>query len=611
MQITILPNRIMTTKENETLLEALIRHHFPVQSVCNGKGTCGKCKIRITGSVPPPSDRDLEHLNDTEIQGGVRLACAVTPQEGMVIELNFVESQDRKEGVLLGLKATTLDPGIKKVFVKSSIPSLVDERGDWDRFVDELSIVTGESYDKASLYTLGKVSEVLRATEFALTATIYGDEILDIEAGDTTKRFYGVAIDIGTTSVAVALVDLNQGNILKVVSAENEQTAYGADVISRITYARESEENALTLRASVRRTINHLLEELAAQTNVSKNEIYKMTLVGNTTMHHLFIGLEISHLAVSPFVSVCNRPLEFMAEELGLEINPQAKVLFLPNIGSFVGADTVGAIMGAPVVLESGNHLLIDLGTNCELFLKTEDMLLACSTAAGPAFEGAGIAHGMRAKIGAIEGVTITAEGGVTCQVIGQQEPIGICGSGLIEGIDEMRRAGIVNKQGKIVDPEKAQTVSPELLKRIRMGEKGREFVLAYTSDKGFDVTLSQKDISELQLAKGAVCAGIKTLVEMAKISIADLDTVTLSGTFATYLKANNILNIGLVPDIAPEKIKMVGNAAHVGALLALIDHHELSKAGELYRRISHVELGGSPKFSNYFMTSMYLERLS
>ena len=611
MQITILPNRVITTMENENLMEALIRHRLPVQNVCNGEGTCGKCKVRMTGYVAPPSDRDLEHLNDTEIKAGIRLACAVTPEEGMIIELDFAESQDRKEGVHLGLKANTLDPGIEKVFVKTSIPSLADERGDWDRFVDELSIITGKNYDKANLYVLSKVSDVLRAGDFALTATVYGDEILEIEAGDTTNRLYGVAIDIGTTSVAAALVDLNQGNILKVVSAENEQTAYGADVISRISYATESQEKALTLRSTVRRTINHLLEELSAQTNVSKNELYKMTLVGNTTMHHLFIGLEVSHLAVSPFVSACNRPLEFTADELGMEINPQGKVLFLPNIGSFVGADTVGAIMGAPMLLEQGNHLLIDLGTNCELFLKTEDTMIACSTAAGPAFEGAGIAHGMRAKMGAIEGVTITEESGVICKVIGEHEPIGICGSGLIEGIDEMRKMGVVDQQGKIADPDKAQTLSPELAKRIRKGEKGREFILAYGTDQGFDVTLSQKDIGELQLAKGAVCAGIKTLLDMAKISIADLDSVILSGTFATYLKSNNILNIGLVPDIAPEKIKMVGNAAHVGAILALINQHELVKARDLYRRISHIELGGSVTFSNYFMASMFLERNS
>ncbi|SPF47432.1 2Fe-2S iron-sulfur cluster binding domain protein [Candidatus Desulfosporosinus infrequens] len=610
MQITILPNRVLTTLENETLMEALIRHSFPIENVCNGEGTCGKCKIRMSGYVSPPSQRDLEHLNDLEIESGVRLACAVTPKEGMIIELDFVESPDRKEGVRLGLKATVLDSRIIKVFVKSSKPSLADERGDWDRIADELSLVTGKNYDKVSTYVLGKVPHVLRELDFALTATISENEVLDIEAGDTTKRLYGVAVDIGTTSVAVALVDLNQGNILKVVSTENEQTAYGADVISRIAFAMESQESAMALRAAIRRTINHLLEELEVQTIVGRNEIYKMTIVGNTTMHHLFLGLDVSHLAVSPFVSVCNRPLEFSAMVLGLEINSQARILLLPNIGSFVGGDTLGAIVGAPEVLDQGNHLLIDLGTNCELFLKTENTMLACSTAAGPAFEGAGIAYGMRAKLGAIEGVTLTEEG-VAYQVIGGQEPIGICGSGLIEAIDEMRKAGVINKQGKIVDPDKAQTLSPELRKRIRPIEKGREFVLAYGMNQGQDITLSQRDIGELQLAKGAVCAGIKTLVEMAGITVPELDSVTLSGTFATYLKVCNIFNIGLVPDIPEERIKTVGNAAHVGAILALLNHQEEVMARELYRKISHVELGGSTTFSNYFMNSMYLERLS
>jgi uncharacterized 2Fe-2S/4Fe-4S cluster protein (DUF4445 family) len=219
MKITIIPNKVITTLENETLMEALIRHRLPVQSVCNGEGTCGKCKVRMTGYVSPPSDRDLEHLNGHEIKSGVRLACAVTPKEGMVIELDFVESQDRKEGVLLGMKVTAVDPGIEKVFVKSGKPSLADERGDLDRIIDALSTITGKNYDKVSLYVLCKVPDVLREGEFALTVTVTEDDVLDIEAGDRTKRLYGVAVDIGTTSVAVALVDLKQGNIIKIVSA--------------------------------------------------------------------------------------------------------------------------------------------------------------------------------------------------------------------------------------------------------------------------------------------------------------------------------------------------------------------------------------------------------
>lgn len=610
MKITILPNRVIISEDQETLMEALIRHHLPVQNICNGRGTCGKCKVRMTGYISPPSDRDLKHLTNIELQAGFRLACTVQPKEGMVIELNFVESQDRKVSALQEMKTTILDSGIEKVYIQASKPTLADERGDWDRVVDALSTVTGRSYDRTSLYILGRVSDVLREDNFALTATVHEDKILEIEAGDTTKRLYGVAVDIGTTSVAVALIDLNQGTILKVVSTENEQTAYGADVISRITFARENEESAMALRIAIRKTINHLLEELGVQTNVGKNEIFKMTIVGNTTMHHLFLGLDASHLAVFPFVSVCNCPLEFSAMELGLEINPQARIILLPNIGSFVGGDTIGAILGAPAVLEQGNHLLIDLGTNCELLLKTDHTMLACSTAAGPAFEGAGIAHGMRAKQGAIESVTITEEG-VVCQVIGEQEPIGICGSGLIEAVDEMQQAGVINIQGKIVDPENAETLALELRKRIRASEKGREFVLAYGTEQGHDITLSQKDIGELQLAKGAVCAGIKTLVEIAGITVSELDSVTLSGTFATYLKSHNILNIGLVPNISEGRMKTVGNAAHVGAILALLDRQEVAKAGELYRKISHVELGGSTTFSNYFMDSMYIERLS
>jgi len=609
MQIKILPNRILISNDQETLMETLIRHHLHVTNICNGKGTCGKCKVRMIGNVSPPSNSDIKHLNNVELQAGFRLACGVRPEEGMVIELNVDESDDRKVSAQMRMKTTTLDPEIEKVYIQPSKPTLEDERGDCDRVVDALNAATGRSYEEANLYILGKIPNILRADKFSLTATVSENKILEIEAGDTTNRLFGVAVDVGTTSVAVALIDLNKGNILKVASTENEQTAYGADVISRISFAMESHENAIALRVAISSTINHLLEKIATQTDVQQNEIYKMTVVGNTTMHHLFLGLDVSHLSVSPFVSVCNRPLEFSALELGLKINSGARIQFLPNIASFVGGDTMGAIVGAPEILGRGNHLLIDLGTNCELFLKTDYAMMACSTAAGPAFEGANLAHGMRAKQGAIEGVRFTDKG-VVCEVIGGKEPIGICGSGLIEAIDEMRRTGVINKQGTIVDPKKEHNIAPELLKRIRVGKKTREFVLAYGTSQGHDVTLSQKDIGEMQLAKGAVCAGIRTLIDIAGITFSNLDSVTLSGTFATYLKVQNILNIGLVPDIKPEKIKTVGNAAHVGAILALMDRQKLAMSQDLYSKISHVELGGNGTFSKYFMKSMYLERL-
>lgn len=609
MEIKVFPNHVITAGTDETLMDALGRHRLSVQNICNGKGTCGKCKVRIIGMVPSPTVRDRKHLNETELTAGIRLACAVTPEKGMAIELDFVDNLDRKEAALLGMKDITTDPGVKKVLLTLSKPSLEDERGDWDRVVDELVNVTGKNIGGSSLDVICKAPEVIRANNYSLTATVTDSEILYLEAGDTRSKLFGAAVDIGTTSVAIALVDLLEGTVLKVVSTENEQAAYGVDVISRISFANESRQSAVLLQDAIRRTINHLLNELKRETNVSLKDIIKMTIVGNTTMHHLFTGLEVSHLAVAPFVSVCNRSLEFPAQELSLEVNPQAKVFLFPNIGSFVGGDTLGAVIGAPEVLEPGNHLLIDLGTNCELFLKTNNTMVACSTAAGPAFEGAGITNGMRARKGAIESIRLS-EQGVSCQVIGDQIPIGICGSGLIEGIDEMRRAGVINTQGRIGAPEGISTLPIELQHRIRGTEKGNEFVLANGSDQGRDITITQKDIAAFQYAKGAVCAGIKTLVEMAGLSVSDLDSVILSGTFATYLKAENILNIGLVPNIQPERIKAVGNAAHMGAIRALLDYHELVKAEDLYRKIRHIELGGSATFSDYFMDSMYLERL-
>ncbi|EGW38671.1 ASKHA domain-containing protein [Desulfosporosinus sp. OT] len=609
MEIKILPNQVITAHRDEMLMDALVRQGLSVQNVCNGKGTCGKCRVRIIERLPSPTERDRKHLNESELSAGIRLACAVVPEQGMTIELDFVDNLDRKEAALLGMKVTTLDPGVEKVFLTLSKPTLADERGDWDRTLDELIKVTGQNLVGSSLKVIGKATEVIRADNYSVTATVTDQEILDLEAGDTRSSLFGAAVDIGTTSVAVALVDLLRGTVLKVVSTENEQTAYGADVISRISFANESKHNAALLQDAIRKTINRLLNELNQATNVSLREIVKMTIVGNTTMHHLFIGLDVAHLAVAPFVSVCNRPLEVLAHELSLDLNPQAKVFLFPNIGSFVGGDTLGAVIGAPEVLEPGNHLLIDLGTNCELFLKTNNTMLACSTAAGPAFEGAGITNGMRARKGAIESIRLS-EQGVSSQVIGGQTPIGICGSGLIEGIDEMRRTGVINVQGRIGDPDGISTLVLELQRRIRGTEKGNEFVLAYGSDSGRDITLTQKDIAAFQYAKGAVCAGIKTLVEMAELAVSDLDSVILSGTFATYLKAENILNIGLVPNISPERIKAVGNAAHMGAIRALLDQHQLAFAEDLYGKIRHIELGGSATFSDYFMESMYLERL-
>lgn len=609
MKITITPNRLVEGFEGESIMEVLIRNQIPVQNVCSGKGTCGKCRVQFRKGLPEPTLSDLKHLTSLEIEAGFRLACGVKANNDMEIKAVLAEAFDRKEAVLLNMLQVELDHGLKKVFVRVPKPSLEDERGDWDRLKHELLTSLTLEALSIKMFALDKLPTVLRAEDFAVTATLWDNQVLDVEAGDTSKMLYGVAVDIGTTSVAVSLVDLNKASVIKVLSLENGQTAYGADVITRMSLARESREKRFQLKEAVNRTINSLIRRLTDESGISQNSIYKMTVVANTAMNHLFLGLDTAHLAVAPFVSVSNCSSELSASEVGIDINPEGRVLTFPNIGGFVGGDTVGAVIGTPELFTGGNHLLIDLGTNCELFLITAQGMVACSTAAGPAFEGAGITQGMRAKPGAIEGVSIN-EYGVEIKVIGNQDAIGICGSGLIEGIEQMKLAGIINKQGKVIDPEKDSALLPHLRARIRSGGKdGREFVLSYGGNEGVDVFLNQRDIGELQLAKGAVCAGIKTLVSMVGISIKDLDSVVLSGTFATYLQARSILEIGLVPHISQDKIKAVGNAAHVGAMKALLNRTVFQDAVELAQRVKHIELGGSKAFTNNFMRSMYLER--
>jgi len=609
MKITITPNQVVEGFEGESIMEVLIRNQITVQNVCNGKGSCGKCKVQFSSGLPDVKQSDRIHLTTQEIEAGFRLACGVKAQEGMEIKAAFAETFDRKEAVLLNMLKVNLDHGLKKVKVQVPKPSLEDERGDWDRLSHELLEILKLEIVTIKMFALDKLPTILRAKDFSVTAILWDNQVLDLESGDTTAVLFGVAVDIGTTSVAVSLVDLNSGNVIRVMSLENGQTTYGADVISRISYARENRDKRFELKEAVNNTINRLIKHLTDECGISNNNIYKMTVVANTTMNHLFLGLDTSYLAVAPFVSVSNSSMLLSASELGIEINPEGRVLTFPNIGGFVGGDTVGAVIGTPELLEDGNHLLIDLGTNCELFLKTSHGMVACSTAAGPAFEGAGITQGMRAKPGAIEAVTINDDG-VAIKVIGSQKAIGICGSGLIEAIEQMKLAGIINKQGKISDPKNATSLSPQLKASLRAGGKdGREFVLSYGGEEGTDVFLNQKDIGELQLAKGAVCAGIKTLVGMVGISIKELDSVVLAGTFATYLQARSILEIGLVPNITQDKIKAVGNAAHVGAMRALLNRTVFNDAVELAKKVKHIELGGSKSFTNHFMRSMYIER--
>ncbi|WP_094607329.1 Na(+)-translocating NADH-quinone reductase subunit F [Sporomusa silvacetica DSM 10669] len=608
MQIKV-NSESLAVAEGENLMETLLRYNQPVTNICNGQGSCGKCKVQIITGAPAPTELEYQKLSAGELATGVRLACLVQPQPEMALVCGASGNVDRKEGLLFIEQASSEYCGVSQVQVNLDLPTLEDERGDWNRLLAKLQETCPITDLKIGLSQLQTLSPVIRQENLAVSAVMWKDQILAVLPGAEKAPVYGVAIDIGTTNIAVALYNLETGAMVRLAAAENGQTRYGADVISRIEFANKGVSNRNLLREAVTGTINGLLNKLCNAAEIASNQIYKAVVVGNTTMHHLFLGLDVSYLALSPFVSVCNADLELDASEVGFVLHPQAKVIMFPNVGGFVGGDTLGAILGSEELLATGRHLLIDIGTNCELYLQDGTKMWACSTAAGPAFEGAGITHGVRAQPGAIERVAID-EQGVSLAVIGGGAATGICGSGLIEAVQQMRKARIISQSGTINDPNDLEVQAelvPELLTRIRDGQQKREFVLAYNPD-GEDIVLTQHDISQLQLAKGAVCAGIRTLLDIAGLSVADLDSIVLAGTFATHLNLASTVDIGLIPHLSLHKLKTAGNAAHAGAVKALLDQRAFTGLRQQANKIEHVELGGSATFSMYFMDSMCIE---
>ncbi|MDF2571347.1 MAG: Na(+)-translocating NADH-quinone reductase subunit [Sporomusa sp.] len=589
-------------------METLLRHQQLVSNDCNGRGSCGKCKVKITKLTPEPLDNEYKKLSAGELADGVRLACQVTPCEGMEVLCGLTGNVDRKESLLFVPEQTSGQySGISQVIIDIDLPSLADERSDWERLTHKLQETCSLTKPTIGLSLLQTLAPLIRQKNYAVNVVLHNNEVLDVRPGKETIPLYGAAVDIGTTNIAVAIFDLETGRMVRLAAAENGQTRFGSDVISRIEFSNASPHNRTLLRQAVIDTINGLLAKVCNAAEIGSKDIFKAVIVGNTTMHHLFLGLDVSYLALSPFVSVSNAYLQLSGTEAKLEIHPQANVQLFPNIAGFVGGDTLGAIFGAEELLISGRHLLIDIGTNCELYLQDGSRRWACSTAAGPAFEGAGITYGMRAQPGAIERVTID-ETGLVITVIGGGEATGICGSGLIEAIQQMRLAGVINQQGSIVDPKDSEIqLSSEISSRIRVGEKGRNFVLSYSST-GNDIVLTQRDISQLQFAKGAVCAGIRTLLDIAGMTMEDLDSVVLAGTFASHLNLASTLDIGLIPQTGLQKLKTAGNAAHAGAVKALLDQRAFDGIIEQSSNITHVELGGSPTFSMYFMDSMYID---
>lgn len=608
-------------QEGKTLLEAAQTLGEDLYSICGGRQTCGKCKVRVEeGSftslgissgqehLSPPTEKEVEHLGEAAITGGYRLACAATIAGDLLISVPE-ESRLSKEVMAKTSthRAIPLKPALRKCYVELSPPTLEDPGGDWERLSAEMARSFGLADLDIDYQALLSLSDVLRRGDWKVTATVWMErQVIKVEPGLVDKSL-GLAIDIGTTTLAGYLCDLNTGQIVATAATLNPQVSYGEDVISRIAYTVDYPGGLEQLNATVIESLNDLALGLASEAGVVAEDIVDVTVVGNTAMHHLFIKLDPQYLGQSPFAPVLHRPLDIKARDLGLKIHPAANVYILPIEAGFVGADNVAVLIAEEPYNQNEMVLIIDIGTNGELVLGNRERLVSASCATGPAFEGAHIRFGMRAAPGAIERVAIEPQ---TCdarfKVVGDERwshqtpqirARGICGSGIIDAIAEMLRAGIIKPSGAF-----NRNVSTSRMLRNR---EQPEFVIAWPDETtlGREITISQGDVRAVQLAKGALLSG--ATVMMDKLGIERVDKVIMAGAFGLHIDKEKAMTIGLFPDCELDRVYSVGNAAGEGARLALLSVDKRRQAAEIARRVEYVELSLESSFAEKFVRAL------
>ncbi|MDQ7094425.1 ASKHA domain-containing protein [Desulfosporosinus sp. PR] len=599
--------REIRVPEGTTILQAAVKAGVPMESTCGGKGTCGKCKVQIVqGIAAPATPTEIKHLSSAEREGGWVLACQQVLAQDAVVRLREQKDVYQRKTDFKSGGQTALAPSIHKYFLSLTPPGVEDQTPDWERLTQSLSL--GEI--AFSRQVAASLPKVLRQGNFQVTAVLEGKQLLKVEAGDTTERCFGVAVDIGTTTVVVYLMDLNTGRAAASGALTNPQQVFGADVISRITHAAGGPDKLGELQEKVVGGLNEIIARLCREKGIEKEEIYQAVVVGNTTMAHLFLGIDPTYLAPAPFIPAFRQMVDVEAREVGLDILAGARVVVLPNVAGYVGSDTVGVMLAAAADRLTGISLLVDIGTNGEMVLAGRGRILTCSTAAGPAFEGAEIKYGMRAAEGAIEGVSIGRD--VELKIIGGGQARGICGSGLIDAIAEMFKAGVIGPSGRFAgEAQELEPLPSALRARLRKGERTSEFVLVWGKDtlSGEDLVLTQKDIREMQLAKGAIIAGIRILAKEMGVNPAEIDRVLLAGAFGSYIKKESALGIGLLPPLSLERIQTIGNAAGDGAKMALLSGEERERAKALAQKAEHIELSNKQEFQNEFLQGLDFRR--
>jgi len=580
-----------------TLLECIQNEGFAIPATCGGTGRCGTCRVKIKEEIPYNRTEE-QALTSSEKKEGYHLACQVSVERALHIELPRLEKERLQVMVTSTETEFQVVPYLNKKYITKQNPeiSYLDSIANYFPGIDKLSY---------SLEQLKEIPILMESGEgFTLSIDSVG-KVLHIEKGNTTGRQYGIAFDVGSTSVVGYLLDLLTGKELGVASRLNQQAQFGGDVLSRISYATEKKNGLKVLQTTILDVMNELVVELVNTIGAIKEDIQDCTIVGNSTMVHLVLGISPRSLGQAPHIPVIRQEIILRAKEIGLQL-PLAMVRILPNLGGFVGSDTLGVILATRMYDQEPMNLAVDIGTNGEMVLGTKERLVVCSSPAGPAFEGGTIRFGMRAIEGAISKVWLDAD--VKYEVIGNQSPKGICGSGLVDLVAELLRIGLIDSSGRIKNKKECPPVISYLLKnRIIEKDTGNEFLLVEIekSATGENITLSQQDVRELQLAKGAIYTGIRLLIEKLEVELGQIHQLYLAGGFGSYIDASNAKRIGLIPHIEGNKIKTVGNAAGYGAKLALLSEKEWQKGIELAKGIEHYNLSEVEGYDRIFVDSL------
>ncbi len=591
LEVTYQPfDRTTRVPPGTTLFSAAHWIGLPIDSTCGGRGTCGKCKVRVLEGASEVTSADHRLLRKDEVENGWRLSCQARIYEDMTCEVPQLLRVPK--AATMGLsRLVIIDPNVRKVYLELTEPDLHDQRSDVTRLRDALS---DEGHDmSASIPVLRRLPKTLREAGFKVTAVLAGEHLVAVEPGDTTEECFGVAFDVGTTTLVGTLMNLRTGMAAAVSSTLNGQAPFGADVISRISHAMNGTDSIDELKAAVVTTMNGILDDLYRDSGVSPERTYEAVVVGNVTMLHLLLGIDPTPISMMPFTPTFMDALSVPASEVGLRIHPAGFIQTLPALGAYVGADIVSGVLATNIAREDKMRVFVDVGTNGEIVIGSSRRTLATAAPAGPAFEGSQIKCGMRATDGAIEGVQLGD--GVELQVIGGDvAPLGLCGSGLVDAVAQLLTVGLLDHSGRMRSA--ADVPNHPLADRLIEVEGVRAFMLAE------GVYLSQRDVRELQFAKGSIATGIKILMGILGVAASDLDEIYLGGSFGSYLNPESAKIIGLVPEVDVDRIIAVGNSAGEGAKIALLSYRERQVAFELPSRIEYVELSGRSDFNDAFV---------